>query len=63
MIFKLGVSNFSLVMLEEWLATCESQGYIKPTVYQGQYNLLCRAYEHGLFPILRKHGIRFTAYR
>jgi len=62
-IFQLGVSNFSLMMLEEWLAICEEEKYVKPSFYQGQYNLLCRAYENGLFPILRKHGIHFTAYR
>lgn len=37
-------------------------GYVKPSVFQGQYNILCRTYETTLFPLLRKHGISFVAY-
>lgn len=37
-------------------------GYVKPSVFQGQYNLLCRTYETTLFPLLRQHGIAFMAY-
>jgi aflatoxin B1 aldehyde reductase len=59
---KLGVSNFSVEMLEEWLQVAEEEGFVKPTVYQGQYNLLCRTYETTLFPLLRKHNISFVAY-
>jgi aflatoxin B1 aldehyde reductase len=49
-------------MLEEWLAIAEEKDYIKPSVFQGQYNLLCRIYESTLFPLLQKHGIAFVAY-
>jgi aflatoxin B1 aldehyde reductase len=49
-------------MLEEWLAIAEAQGYVKPSVYQGQYNLLCRGFETSLFPLLRKHNIKFNAF-
>lgn len=35
---------------------------MKPSVFQGQYNLLCRTYETTLFPLLRKHGISFVGY-
>lgn len=31
-------------------------------MYQGLYNLVCRAGEAELFPVLRKHGISFYAY-
>jgi aflatoxin B1 aldehyde reductase len=41
---------------------CEEHGYVKPKVFQGQYNLLCRSYEESHFPLLRKHGIRFFAH-
>ncbi|KAF2792370.1 Aldo/keto reductase [Melanomma pulvis-pyrius CBS 109.77] len=59
---KLGVCNFTPEMLEEWLEIAGEKGYIKPSVFQGQYNILCRAYEEKLFPLLRKHGITFAAY-
>lgn len=42
---------------------CEDKGYVKPTVFQGQYNPVCRRPEEDLLPILRKHGIVFNAYR
>jgi len=50
-------------MLEEWVSIANQRGWIKPTVYQGQYNLLVRVYEKELFPLLRKHGIKFNAFR
>jgi aflatoxin B1 aldehyde reductase len=59
---KLGVSNFSAEMLSEWLQVAEEKGFVKPSVYQGQYNLLCRNHEKALFPLLRKHNISFVAY-
>jgi aflatoxin B1 aldehyde reductase len=49
-------------MLEEWLSIAEHEGYVKPTVYQGQYNLLCRGFEETLFPLLRKHHMSFAAF-
>lgn len=39
-----------------------STGYVKPTVLQGQYNLLARRGEADLLPVLRKHGIAYYAY-
>lgn len=35
---------------------------MKPTVYQGVYNLLDRLTEDELFPCLRKFGIKYAAY-
>lgn len=37
-------------------------GYVKPGVYQGQYNLLARKPEELLMPLLRSNGISFYAY-
>lgn len=59
---KTGICNFSPESFEEYLEICEEMGYVKPSVFQGQYNLLCRTYETTLFPLLRKHGISFVAY-
>ena len=50
-------------MVEEWLRISSEKGYIKPTVYQGQYNLICRSYEDTLFPLLRANNIKFNAFR
>lgn len=49
-------------MVADFVAVCEEQGYVKPSVYQGLYNLLSRESEK-LFPLLRRHGIAFHAYR
>lgn len=49
-------------MLTEWLQISSTENLIKPSVYQGQYNLLCRSDEGTLFPLLREHGIAYTAY-
>ncbi|KAI8956769.1 Aldo/keto reductase [Daldinia sp. FL1419] len=59
---KTGVCNFSPESFAEYIEICEEMGYVKPSVFQGQYNLLCRTYETTLFPLLRKHGISFVAY-
>ena len=59
---QLGVSNFPPTMLEQWLDISAKESYVKPSVFQGQYNLLCRGYETTLFPLLRKHSIQFNAY-
>lgn len=59
----LGVSNFSVKMIEDWMAIAEEKGFVKPSVFQGQYNLLCRDYEERLFPTLRKYNMVFNAFR
>jgi aflatoxin B1 aldehyde reductase len=48
--------------VKEWMKVCEEGGYIKPTVYQGHYNALCRQGEEKLFPLLREHGVKFYAF-
>lgn len=49
-------------MLEEWLSVAESEGYVKPTYYEGMYNPIARGYETTLFPLLRKNNIHFAGY-
>lgn len=60
---ELGISNYTAEEVEQMIRICEREGLVKPTVYQGRYNALIRSGEEGLFPTLRKHGIRFYAYR
>ncbi|KAJ5185246.1 hypothetical protein N7491_006884 [Penicillium cf. griseofulvum] len=59
---KFGVSNFSTEEVAELIAVCEENGYIKPSVFQGRYNLIDRQMEESLFPLLRRHDIVFNAY-
>lgn len=58
----LGVCNIDLEMLQEWLRIADEHSYVKPSFYQGQYNLISRTYEANLFPLLKKHNIAFVAF-
>ncbi|KAI8711628.1 Aldo-ket-red domain-containing protein [Fusarium sp. LHS14.1] len=57
-----GLSNYKAEEVQAIVKICEERGFVKPTVYQGQYNLIVRGGEKELFPILRKNGISFYAY-
>lgn len=59
---RLGISNYSAGEVEQIMEICEKEGYIKPTVFQCQYNALCRRGEKQLFPILRKYGFSIYAW-
>ncbi|KAL4253807.1 NADP-dependent oxidoreductase domain superfamily protein [Abortiporus biennis] len=59
---EFGLSNFMAYEVAEVVGICERYGYVKPTVYEGIYNLLDRTNEAELFPALRKYGIKFCAY-
>jgi aflatoxin B1 aldehyde reductase len=52
--------NHTVGAMSEWLRVCEEKGYVKPTVYQGQYNAICRHDEKTLYPLLRTQGIRIN---
>lgn len=58
---KFGVCNFPPDTLKEYLEVCDKEGYVKPSVYQGRYNVIARELE-GIFPLLREHGIVFNAH-
>lgn len=60
---RLGLSNYTAAEVKEILEICERKGYVKPSVYEGHYNAVVRGGEEELFPLLRKHGIGFFAYR
>ncbi|KIX07195.1 uncharacterized protein Z518_01848 [Rhinocladiella mackenziei CBS 650.93] len=59
---RFGLSNYSVEEVEEIVRICEENGYVKPSVYQGQYNPICRGGEERLFAVLREHNIAFYAY-
>ncbi|KAF9239049.1 hypothetical protein DTO006G1_4744 [Penicillium roqueforti] len=57
-----GLSNFRADEVEEVIRICKEKGYVLPSVYQGNYNAISRLIETELFPVLRRHNIRFYAY-
>lgn len=59
---RFGLSNFSAVEVKEVIEICQENNLVMPTVYQGQYNAICRGGEEELLPTLRKHDIAFYAY-
>ncbi|KAH8829428.1 NADP-dependent oxidoreductase domain-containing protein [Flagelloscypha sp. PMI_526] len=59
---EFGLSNYTPQEIESFWNICAENNWIKPTVYQGKYNLLERQAEADLFPVLRKLGIRFYAF-
>ena len=58
-----GVSNHSVEQLERMLETCERKDLKKPSVYQGDYNIVTRGMERVLLRLLRRHGMTFAAFR
>lgn len=56
-----GVANHPPETLEKIIELCEQKGWVKPTWYQGTYNMLTRGMETRVFPILRAHGMSFLA--
>ena len=57
------ISSDTAKEVEEIVLTCEKNGRVKPRVYQGQYNAIARLNEDVLFPVLKKYGTSFYAYR
>lgn len=59
---RFGLSNYSVEQVEKIVEICELNGFVMPTVYQGQYNPICRGAEDRLFQVLRKNNMAFYAY-
>lgn len=59
---RLGLSNFSAEQVQEVYDLCKKNGYMLPSVYQGNYNAITRHIETDLIPTLRKLNISFYAY-
>ncbi|KAH7141095.1 aflatoxin B1 aldehyde reductase member 2, partial [Dactylonectria macrodidyma] len=57
-----GLSNYTADEVQKFVDICDDKGFVKPSVYQGQYNPIVRDGEKSLFPVLRQHGIAFYAY-
>jgi len=59
---KFGLSNYRPEEVEQIVQICSERGFVKPSVYQGMYNIVSRGIEKDLFPVLRRHKISFYAY-
>ncbi|KAL4876693.1 NADP-dependent oxidoreductase domain-containing protein [Aspergillus karnatakaensis] len=63
-IWRFGLSNFLPDEVEAVMRIVgeKGEGFVRPSVYQGNYSAVARHAEGGLFPVLRKYGITFYAY-
>lgn len=59
---QFGISNFSPALVRETFQIARENNLIKPTVYQGEYNLLNRGAEEELIPLMHEHGARFYGF-
>ncbi|MCJ1391046.1 hypothetical protein MMC18_003907 [Xylographa bjoerkii] len=59
---KFGISNFSPDEVEKVVDICKKNEWVRPSVYQGQYNAIARLSEDKLLPTLRKHGLAYYVY-
>ena len=55
--------NYQADDLARLFDICETNGYVKPSVYQGEYNAFYRGPEKEVYPLLRKHNCKIYAYR
>lgn len=58
----MGLCNYSTAELSEYFSICDEKGYVKPAVYQGEYNALVRNDEAELIPLVRRHNCVYYAY-
>ena len=54
---RFGISNFHSWEVARICQICEQHGWLKPSVYQGLYNVWHRAVEAELIPCLRNYGM------
>ncbi|KAJ0383238.1 hypothetical protein COL922a_010884 [Colletotrichum nupharicola] len=59
---RLGLSNYPPTEVQRLYDVAKDNGFVLPTVYQGNYSAVARKPEADLFPVLRKLGISFVAY-
>ncbi|KAF9870699.1 putative aldo/keto reductase [Colletotrichum karsti] len=57
-----GICSYTAEEVQRFIDICEERGFVKPTVYQGQYNPIVRGGEKDLFNVLRKNGMAFYAF-
>ncbi len=58
---RLGLSNFTAFEVAEIAMTCEYNGWVRPTIYQGVYNCIQRGIEPELIPACHRYGLDVVA--
>lgn len=56
------ISNFTAAEVAEVCMICKYNGWVRPTLYQGAYNVINRTPEYDLVPTLRRHGLDWVVY-
>ncbi|TEA21655.1 Aflatoxin B1 aldehyde reductase member 2 [Colletotrichum sidae] len=59
---KLGISNFTAFEVAEVVLTAKYNGWVRPTVYQGMYNVITRSIDAELIPACRRYGLDIVVY-
>ncbi|KAJ7457371.1 NADP-dependent oxidoreductase domain-containing protein [Mycena latifolia] len=59
---RFGLSNFMSWEVAQICELCARNGWVRPSVYQGQYSTIQRSVEAELIPCLRAYGLSFYAF-
>lgn len=59
---RFGISNFTAFEVAEVVLTCKYNGWVRPTIYQGMYNVITRSIESELFVACRRYGLDIVVY-
>lgn len=59
---QFGISNFTAHEVAEVVLTCKYNNWVRPTVYQGMYNVITRNIEPELFVACRRYGLDIVTY-
>ncbi|KAJ7441421.1 NADP-dependent oxidoreductase domain-containing protein [Mycena latifolia] len=59
---RFGISNYMSWEVAQICEICKRNGWVMPSVYQGQYNTIQRSVEAELIPCLRAYGTSFYAF-
>ena len=59
---RFGLSNYAAWEVTEIIFLCQQHSFVKPSVYQGLYNVLSRSVENELLICLKRFDIQFVAY-
>ncbi|EPE06526.1 aflatoxin b1 aldehyde reductase member 2 [Ophiostoma piceae UAMH 11346] len=59
---RLGLSNFTAFEVAEVVMTCKYNGWVRPSIYQGMYNVILRSIEAELIPVCRRYGLDVVVY-
>ncbi|KAL9610640.1 MAG: hypothetical protein Q9167_004682 [Letrouitia subvulpina] len=59
---QLGLSNYTAFEVAEVVMTCQANGWVRPTIYQGMYNAITRSLEQELIPACQRYGLDVVVY-